>query len=44
MKFNDREEVIALTPLWYGERFADGRPKVAQKYIDEMRNMTLEEL
>ena len=38
------EEIIALTPLWKGERFEDGRPKVPQKYLDEMRNMTLEEL
>ena len=44
MKLNDRDEIIALTPLWKGERFPDGRPKVPQKYLDEMRNMTLEEL
>ena len=44
MKFNDRDEIIALTPLWKGERFPDGRPKVEQKYIDEMYKMTLEEL
>ncbi|MBO5946094.1 MAG: RraA family protein [Clostridia bacterium] len=44
MKFNDRDEIIALTPLWKGERFPDGRPKVPQVYLDEMRKMTLEEL
>ena len=44
IKFNSREEIIALTPLWKGERFEDGRPKVPQKYLDEMRKMTLEEL
>ena len=44
IKFNDRETIIALTPLWKGERFPDGRPKVPQKYLDEMRKMTLEEL
>ena len=44
MKLNDREAIIALTPLWDGERFPDGRPKVPQKYLDEMRSMTLEEL
>ena len=44
MKLNSREEIIALTPLWKGERFEDGRPKVPQKYLDEMRKMTLEEL
>lgn len=44
IKFNNREDIIALTPLWKGERFEDGRPKVPQRYLDEMRKMTLEEL
>lgn len=44
MKINCREDIIALTPLWKGERFEDGRPKVPQKYLDEMKKMTLEEL
>ena len=44
MKFNSREEIIALTPLWKGERFPDGRPRVPDKYLREMRKMTLEEL
>ena len=44
IKLNNREEIIALTPLWKGERFEDGRPKVPQKYLDEMQKMTLEEL
>ena len=44
MKLNSREDSIALTPLWKGDRFEDGRPKVPQKYLDEMRKMTLEEL
>ena len=44
MKLNNREEIIALTPLWTGERFPDGRPKVPRKYLDQMRSMTLEEL
>jgi regulator of RNase E activity RraA len=44
IKLNSREDIIALTPLWKGERFEDGRPKVPQKYLDEMRKMTLEEL
>ena len=44
IKLNNREDIIALTPFWKGERFEDGRPKVPQKYLDEMRKMTLEEL
>lgn len=44
MKFNDRDEIIALTPLWKGERFPDGRPRVPDRILREMRKMTLEEL
>ncbi|MGN0173305.1 MAG: RraA family protein [Acutalibacteraceae bacterium] len=44
IQFNNREEIIELTPLWKGERFPDGRPKVPQKYLDAMKDMTLEEL
>ncbi len=44
MNFNDREKIIALTPLWTGERFPDGRPKVADKYLDALYGMTLEEV
>ena len=41
---NSREEIIALTPLWTGERFPDGRPKVEDKYLDALYGMTLEEV
>ena len=34
MHFNDRESIIALIPLWKGERLPDGRPKVEDKYLD----------
>lgn len=44
IRFNSREDIIALTPLWKGERFPDGRPRVPDKYLQEMRKMTLEEL
>ena len=44
MRFNYPEDVIALTPEWKGERFEDGRPKVPDRYLDEIRKMTLEEL
>ncbi len=44
MLFTSRDEMIALTPLWKGERFEDGRPKVADRYLDALYNMTLEEL
>ena len=44
MRFNNPEDIIAITPEWKGERFPDGRPKVADKYLDALYNMTLEEL
>lgn len=44
MYFNNPEDVIALTSQWTGERFPDGRPKVPDFYLDEIRKMTLEEL
>ena len=44
MLFNTREEIIAMTPEWTGERFEDGRPKVPDKYLDALCGMTLEEL
>jgi hypothetical protein len=28
MHFNCKEDIISITPLWTGERFEDGRPKV----------------
>ena len=44
MKFNVKEEIIALTPEWKGERFPDGRPKVDDKYLKALKNLTLEEV
>jgi len=44
MRFSNPEDIIAITPEWKGERFPDGRPKVADKYLDALYNMTLEEL
>jgi len=43
MKFSAREDIIQITPLWKGERFEDGRPKVPDDILRRMRNITLEE-
>jgi hypothetical protein len=37
------EQLMALTPEWNGERFADGRPKVSDSLLDRMKLVTLEE-
>lgn len=38
-----REEVIALTSGWEGERFEDGRPRVSDALLERMKNVNLEE-
>lgn len=38
-----KDQLIALTPLWKGERFADGRPKVPDDIIKRMRSVSVEE-
>lgn len=38
-----REELIAFTPLWEGERFADGRPKVPDAVLERIKLVTLTE-
>ncbi len=43
MKFDNREDIIQLTPLWEGERFEDGRPKVPDDIIRRMQRVTMEE-
>lgn len=44
MDFNVKEDIIALTPQWKGERFSDGRPRVPDRYLEALRGMTLEEV
>lgn len=38
-----KEELIALTPEWKGERFSDGRPKVPDDIIRRMKAVSVEE-
>ena len=44
MNFNVKEDIIAMTPQWKGERFEDGRPRVPDKYLEALKGMTLEEV
>ncbi len=44
MRLNVKEEIIAITPQWKGERLPDGRPKVAEKYLKALKTLTLEEV
>lgn len=43
MKFDNKEDIIQLTPLWKGERYENGRPKVPAEILERMRKITLEE-
>lgn len=38
-----KDQMIFLTPLWEGERFDDGRPKVADDVLERMKGVTIEE-
>lgn len=38
-----KEQLIALTPAWKGERFADGRPKVPDNILKRMKQVSVEE-
>jgi regulator of RNase E activity RraA len=38
-----RDELIFLTPDWQGERFEDGRPRVADDILERMKLVTHEE-
>jgi len=43
VKFNNREDIIQLTPLWKGERFPDGRPRVPDDILRRMARVRTEE-
>jgi regulator of RNase E activity RraA len=38
-----KEQLIALTPEWKGERFPDGRPKVSDNILQRMKSVSVEE-
>jgi regulator of RNase E activity RraA len=38
-----REQLIALTAEWKGERFPDGRPKLEDKWLERAKKVSLEE-
>ncbi|MBQ3879896.1 MAG: RraA family protein [Oscillospiraceae bacterium] len=44
MKLNCREDIIQMTPLWTGERFPDGRPKVPDDILARIKKTTIEEM
>jgi 4-hydroxy-4-methyl-2-oxoglutarate aldolase len=43
VNLNQRDEILAVTPLWEGERFESGRPRVPDEVLERMRLVTTEE-
>ncbi|HUT18957.1 MAG TPA: RraA family protein [Anaerolineae bacterium] len=43
MRFNNRDDIIQLTPQWKGERFPDGRPRVSDEILRRMQRVRTEE-
>jgi regulator of RNase E activity RraA len=38
-----RADLLALTPLWKGERYPDGRPKVGDDFLRRLKEVSIEE-
>ena len=43
MRYDNKEDIIQLTPQWKGERFENGRPRVPDDIIKRMKHVALEE-
>jgi regulator of RNase E activity RraA len=43
VKFGNRDDIVQLTPLWKGDRFDDGRPRVPDDILARMEKVTTEE-
>ena len=43
MRFRNKEDVIQLTPLWEGERYEDGRPRVSDELLERIGKIATEE-
>jgi regulator of RNase E activity RraA len=39
VKFDNRDDIIQLTPLWEGDRFPDGRPRVPDSTLAKLRKL-----
>jgi regulator of RNase E activity RraA len=43
VRFSNREDIVQLTPLWKGDRFDDGRPRVSDDVLRRMRRAKTED-
>ena len=44
MLLNDRDQIIAMTAEWIGERYSNGRPRVSDEKIEILKTLTQEEI
>jgi regulator of RNase E activity RraA len=43
MRFDNRDDILQLTPQWTGERFPNGRPRVPDDVLKRLEKVALEE-
>ncbi len=43
MQLIDKESILAMTHLWEGDRFPDGRPRVPDDILRRMEAISLEQ-
>jgi regulator of RNase E activity RraA len=43
MRFDNRDDIVQLTPQWQGERFPNGRPRVPDDVLKRLERVALEE-
>jgi regulator of RNase E activity RraA len=43
VKFDNKEDILQLTPQWKGDRFDNGRPRVPDDILKRIENVTTEE-
>ena len=41
MLLNDRDQIIAMTAEWTGERYPNGRPRVSDEKIEILKNLRI---
>ena len=42
MRLIDKESILAMTHLWEGDRFPDGRPRVPDDILQRMKAISIE--
>ena len=43
MQLIDKESILAMTHLWEGDRFPDGRPRVPDDIVQRMKAISIEQ-